>query len=299
MMKKNRIYIIPTRLGVMFLIILSAMLSGSANYNNNLGFLLTFLLGSMAFVSIVHTYRNLAHIGIVPAGARPVFAGKTAVFNFLASVKGRSRPTITFGLPKGPETVFDLFPDLENRVSVETDAGKRGILKHEVLVMTTMYPLGLFRARTRMNQDLECVVYPKPVSCPFEPAKGVSYDTDEKGESRGPGVDDFMGLRSYREGDSLQHISWKAFSRGQGLHTKDFAGTAGSSSVSLDWNIIKGDTELKLSYLCDMVLKAFDRNIVFSLDLPGLSIGPDKGEAHRNRCLKALAMFRLPDRQKT
>ncbi|NIN81862.1 MAG: DUF58 domain-containing protein, partial [Pseudomonas stutzeri] len=38
--------------------------------------------------------------------------------------------------------------------------------------------------------------------------------------------DDFAGLREHREGESLRHISWKAYARGKGLLTKTFQGHA-------------------------------------------------------------------------
>ena len=61
---QRRIFILPTRQGVLFAIVLLIMLIGSINYNNSLGYLLTFLLASLAVVSILHTYRNLLSLKI-------------------------------------------------------------------------------------------------------------------------------------------------------------------------------------------------------------------------------------------
>ena len=47
---RKKIRIRPTRNGLIFIALVLAMFLGSINYNNNLGFLLTFLLGSLAFV---------------------------------------------------------------------------------------------------------------------------------------------------------------------------------------------------------------------------------------------------------
>ena len=54
-LKRRGIGIRPTRHGVIFIALVLSMFLGSLNYNNNLGFLLTFLLGSIAFVSIANT----------------------------------------------------------------------------------------------------------------------------------------------------------------------------------------------------------------------------------------------------
>ncbi|MGD8886577.1 MAG: DUF58 domain-containing protein, partial [Gammaproteobacteria bacterium] len=51
---QRRIFILPTRQGILFAIVLVIMLIGSINYNNSLGYLLTFLLASVAVVSILY-----------------------------------------------------------------------------------------------------------------------------------------------------------------------------------------------------------------------------------------------------
>ena len=56
----RRVYILPTRLGLMFGVTLAIMLVGSINYVLSLGFMLTFVLGGLALAGMVHTVRNLA-----------------------------------------------------------------------------------------------------------------------------------------------------------------------------------------------------------------------------------------------
>ena len=61
---QRRVYVLPTRQGITFAIALLVMLIGSINYNLSLGYVLTFLLAGMGVVSILHTFRNLAHLAI-------------------------------------------------------------------------------------------------------------------------------------------------------------------------------------------------------------------------------------------
>jgi hypothetical protein len=49
--------------------------AGSINYNNNLGFLLTFLLGSLGLTAMMHTFAMLYGLRLTAATATPVFAG--------------------------------------------------------------------------------------------------------------------------------------------------------------------------------------------------------------------------------
>ena len=73
----RNIYILPTGYGMLYLTVLGAMLIGSVNYNNNLGFLLTFLLGSLGLTAMMHTYSMLYGLRLVSATAMPVFAGES------------------------------------------------------------------------------------------------------------------------------------------------------------------------------------------------------------------------------
>ena len=72
----SHLYILPSRQGLLFAVVLLVMLIGSINYSNNMGFMFTFLLGSLALVSILHSYRNLKGITL-RAGRNPppIFSG--------------------------------------------------------------------------------------------------------------------------------------------------------------------------------------------------------------------------------
>lgn len=289
-LQRRGIRIRPTRHGVIFIALVLSMFLGSLNYNNNLGFLLTFLLGSIAFVSIANTYKNVAGITIVSSFTRPVFAGQKAAFEFIISGGATNRVRIGFAFEGHQIAYHDFVGHTDNRIQVFARVASRGILKPGPLLIHSDYPLGLFRVGRRIDPDLACIVYPKPLPGNLKtidarsPAGGdVNYG--------GPGSDDFTGLKSYAPGDPIQRISWKASSRGQGLFTKDFIGQYGSA-VFLDWHSLKTpDSEQKLSLLCHMVLKAYQNDLSFGLRLPGNSLGPSKGRGHKIRCLKALALF--------
>jgi uncharacterized protein (DUF58 family) len=288
--KKKQICIRPTPYGILFIIILLGMLLGSVNYANNLGFLLTFLLGSMAFVSIVHTYKNLSGIRLISVGTGPVFANDKTVFQFVFRVPHKLHPSLACGFDTGNQVVQDLDCDIDNRMLLSFQVEKRGVFKADPIRISTVYPLGLFSASARLRVDVEYIVYPNPISGPINLSNGMD-GSGQKGKKEQCDVDDFKGLRSYQEGDPVQRISWKTYSRGQGLFTKIFVSPTGNKTV-LDWSRLKEpDVEKKLSVFCYGVLTAHRQNIVYGLNIPGATIAPGKGETHKHRCLKALAMF--------
>jgi uncharacterized protein (DUF58 family) len=289
-LRKSRLQIKPTRYGVIFILLVLGMFAGSINYNNNLGFLLTFLLVSMAFVSIIHTYKNISGFKIISTATQPVFAGDQATFEFIAEDSGTNRPGIGISFSKEKAAIFNFEKGSNIRLKVGAHASSRGMLRPGPLLIYSDYPLGFFRVQSRLHLDLECLVYPKPLKGKVK-SVAVRYTADTAGGFSGSGTDDFQGLKAYLPGDPLQRISWKASSRGRGLFTKDFKGQSGESFY-LDWYSLKGpDTEQKLSLLCSAVLQAMQLNLSYGLKLPGKTIEPGTGQIHKNRCLKTLALF--------
>ena len=83
--------------------------------------------------------------------------------------------------------------------------------------------------------------------------------------------------------------------KGQSLQSKQYSAFA-DSSVWLDWEALPGvDQELRLSYLCYWALQYDSRNFEYGLRLPGLIIAPNVGLKHREKVLKALALYNLSE----
>lgn len=289
--KKDRITCFSTRYGGLFIVALLGMLMGSINYNNNLGFLFTFLLGSMLLVSLVHSYRNIQGIVLDKLQALPVFETQDAIFEMKLRLLPRQRMAVRFRLDDGKDVMVDRMSGSRMRVSVALPTRKRGRVSPRVLTIISEYPFGLFGFQTTRQLFADCLVYPKPV-----PVQNLSMqDLFQAHSAEGVAVDsveDFKGLRTFQNGDAPQHIFWKAFSKGQGLMVKEFMGGA-APRLCFSWEKIKqGDVEKKLSMLCGMVLKAHGMKLTYGIRLPGQLIAPGKGERHKHACLRALALFR-------
>ena len=280
----------PTRFGWMFIIALVSMLLGSINYNNNLGFLFTFLLGSMAFVSIIHTYGNIKSIAVEAIRSQPVFESQDAVFE--VTLKPRPTPYfgLRFGLNDSQETLVRSTAEIGNHVAMIVKSPRRGRLCVDRLKVETEYPFGLFRIRRSIPVVGTGLIYPKPIPVNQLSARDLMAVHQSQGGVRSAG-DDFKGLRTFQNGDALKHIFWKAFSKGQGLLVKEF-GQSASPELCLNWDKINSkQTEKKLSILCAMVLKAHNLKLAYGISLPGKIIAPRNGNQHKHACLRALALF--------
>jgi uncharacterized protein (DUF58 family) len=281
----------PTRYGALYFAMLAALLLGSVNHNSNLGYIITFLLNGMALVSLFHSWRNISDISAAAVRARPVFALQSAFFDIQLRSERRDHPGLSLSFPGGVPTETNLCRDTQQMVQVALHAPKRGLLRPGVLIIATDYPLGLFLVWRSIPVFSTCLVYPAPAAGPLMPVPGPDEKNSE-GDAGGRGVDDFSGLETYQPGDPLQHISWKAYSRGQGLHTKKFEGWQGKSMYFSPDALAGTDFELKLSRICHMIITAEAMRIAYGLRLGELVIRPATGEKHKRQCLRELALTR-------
>lgn len=287
---QRRVFILPTRQGLIFGGIIMLMLLGSVNYDLSLGFILSFLLGAAGIQSMLHTFRNIAHLRISPGRTVPVFAGELAHFHINISNSTRAH-RYSIGVTADQQTAdyVDVNAGSEVTAVVPVPAARRGWLRPGRLTLFTRFPTGLFRAWSYADMDMQCLVYPAP-AIPGLPLPPVAAG-DGDGGMHGRGQDEFSGLRAYRPGDSPRHIAWKAVARDSTLLTKQFAGRA-DAELWLSWDVLPPamGSELRLSHLARWVIDADALNLVYGLRIPGNTVLPATGTAHRAECLRILAL---------
>lgn len=291
---QRRIFILPTRQGVGFAFVLLLMLLGDINYNLSLGYALTFLLGTLALLTMLHAFRNLAQLEIRAGRVDAVFAGDRAQFAFhLHNRSGLPRYRLNLRGEGGHGITFDIPARQGIEVKLPIPAPQRGWLESGRLTLFTEFPLGLFYAWSYLQFDTRCLVYPKPAAPLPLPA---SLAPDGAGSLTVAGDEDFSGLRAYLDGDTPQRIAWKALAREQGLQVKQFSAQQGRE-LDLDWALLPAlGAERKLAILARWVLDADAQESHYGLRLPGTELPPRSGAAHRAECLRALALFDVKPR---
>jgi uncharacterized protein (DUF58 family) len=300
LLTQRRIFILPSRTGYFFAFVLLLLLIASINYNLSLGFLLTFLLASMGGMSMLHTFRNLSRLSITPGKAEPVFAGDVAHFHLVMHNPGVARFSVGIRQAKvrDAESAFgDIVPASANQpgssnLTLPVVATARGRLASGRIEIFTEYPVGLFHAWSYVDFGMTTLVYPKPD--PGAGALPIAAHGNGEGNIPVAGDEEFQSLRAYRPGDTPRQIAWKALAREQGLLVKEF-GTTTSADLWLDYEALAGlGVEARLQRLTWWVMEAERTLVPYGLKLPGETIAPNMGRAHRDACLEALALFRLP-----
>lgn len=285
---RRRIYVLPTRYGLFFAMLMSAMTLGALNYNNNPALILCFLLLSAAHTALLRGYLGMRGVQLEAVGADPVHAGESQELRLLFDAsETRRRPGLV--LQQGGQSIaFSLEPGQRTEVRLRRTAPRRGLVPVGRLKLTTRHPLGLFVVWSWLHPAVDTLVYPTPeAAAPPLPGYG-----DRGQPRRRRGLDEEPhSLRSYRGGDPLRLIAWKRSARSNHLMVREYESPAGAD-VLLDWTQLAGiDHEIRLRRLTRWVLDAERLSMRSTLVLPGTRLGPGSGGAHVHACLRALALM--------
>jgi uncharacterized protein (DUF58 family) len=286
---RRRLYILPTRAGFGFGFLWILMLLAGLNYGNSLALFFTFLLAGFALVAMNDCHRNLLGLTLVSVSAPAVFARSAGALELvLEHPAPRARPGVQAAFDDGPLAGVDLAPRGRARLELPLAPARRGIVRFERLRLTSSHPFGLFRTWTWVHLPIEVLVYPHPSgSLPRPITSGHTAGVSSRG---GSGLDEWMGLRPFRDGDSPRRVDWKAYARGAPLLVKEYS-PAGADLCLFDFAQLRiPDIEARLSQLARWVIDAEAGGERYGLTLPGVELAPNRGPEHRHRCLAALAL---------
>jgi len=289
---RRRVYILPTRVGLMLAFTLTAMLIAGLNYNSNLGLAFAFLMAGVSLVTMHHCNRNLLGLQVDVTAETDAFAGREASFQFmLRNDSGVDRRDIEIRcLDSG--AIRCVPAGSSEPMTVVMPTPQRGVIRLTQFELRTLYPFGWFHAWTYVQSVLTAYVAPAPYGTRALPAaEGSGYVS--RSELRGD--EDFAGLRTYQPGMPLKHMAWKVLARGGEAAVRSYTSLAAQPEW-LEWSSLEGlDVETRLSQLCLWVLESEAAQRVYGLRIPSLEIPPSRGAAHRFACLRALAMHGIAE----
>jgi hypothetical protein len=269
----RRVYIVPSRLGLLFGGVLLILLMGSINYALSLGFALTFLLAGAGLAGMVQTARNLARLAVQAGRAEPAFAGGHALYRLvLANAAAFDRPEILLRhVASGAQCRLDVAAAGSAEAVLAVPAARRGWQPLGRVMLETRFPLGLFRAWSFVEPECRCLVYPRPEPGALPPHAPSLQAGGARAHAQGS--DDFSGLRAYQPSDSPRRSLDPHAQRETDSEAVRWRG-GGELWLTLGPAHLIG-LESRLSRLAGWVLAA-ERSAAHNLRLPGGS--PGRGE---------------------
>jgi uncharacterized protein (DUF58 family) len=285
----RRIYILPTRPGWIFALLILVTFIAGMNYGNGLALLFAFWMAGFALVAMVQTQRNLAATRILSGSAEPAFAGESVVVTIAMSTRAVAGD-LALSIDGDAAASAEIAPD--GRICVQISAHHRGRWRSPPLRLSSTAPFGLFKTWTWLSPDLSTLVYPRPAGIlPMPDSPG-----DEGGNGRQSGdQDELAWLRDFRTGDSPRQVAWKAFARGAPLLVREYRGSA-LAARDFDFTTMQDpDIESRLSQLARWCTDAASCAEAWTLRLPGERPLAGQGKEHLEQCLRNLALYGLPD----
>src|SRR5690554_6519629 len=284
LLTQKNLFILPTAAGVVFGVLLLIMLLTAINYQNSLIYLVTFLLGAV-FVGAMHqTHRNLSGLELTLVQAGEGFAGDDILFRLRAAA-GKDDAIAIMLSDDDTQVRLGHVPSGQSAdVALPVGSAFRGYLRPDSIRIETRFPFGLLKAWSWMRPVSAGVVFPRPIAAPGVMSSGG--DEEQTTSTRSPEGNGHAEFRAWGG-----RVMWKRFARSGQMVVADWEADKGSPHW-LDFNAFAGaDHELRLGYLSWLVVERGKSGARFGLNLPGQVIDPDSGQAHANRCLRALAVW--------
>ncbi len=252
---RRRLYILPTRGGLAFGALVFVMLLAGLNYANSLALFLTFLLAAFALVVMQLCHRNLLGVEVIALQAPPVFAARAATLLVtLGNPSAAPRLRVAAGLEGAPRALADIGAHSRVLIKVPLAPQSRGVsadrarADHHGAPVWAVPCLDL-GARAAGTGGL-------PGADRSRPPPHTSAHKPGTRAPGGAGVDEWLGLRPFRDGDSPRQVDWKAYAREAPLMVKEYQ-PVGSDLRWFDFAQLTGlDTEARLAQLARWVVDA-------------------------------------------
>lgn len=239
LLSHNTIYILPSKLGALFLCLTLVLFIVGVNYQNNLLLLSSYLFILLQIYAFFMSFKNLYRIELELIDIQSTFApGKP-----IAKVKVSSiMPYRSLFVCLGNNTHRVDLVDEATFELIQLPYESRGKYTLPRFLIFSNYPLGLVKAFSYWQPPSSVYVYP-PLS-----SKVKEFEFNQI-----QGLDlEYQGINSFTSSDNPVRMSWKHVARTGDLYIKRFEQPMfeqSDSEVYLNYNEEVGDKEQRLSSL--------------------------------------------------
>jgi uncharacterized protein (DUF58 family) len=282
----------PNRFGFVFFLVFLLMLLVGGTYQNNLVFMMAFILLALGLVTIIQTARNIRDLELVFLEVESDFTekkslarvvvrnnGKDPVYNIKVGVENLKKRR--FFRPDLHSGVIEQIPpqslaQIEITYPLVKAWGRYGIDRVD---LATSYPYGLFKTWVVGKRSAEFFVYPQPAG------------QQELPVTRSLIGEDFSGHRPFSTGDSFSRVDWKLVARGRGLNTKEY-NSANEEKITFEMSDLK---QQSIEQAVQWVTLCQENRIEYSLRTDDRTIGFGNSTSHYHDVLKTLVKEFLKD----
>lgn len=261
----------------------------AVNTGNNLLYIVVSVLLSNMLLSGILSYINLKGIKVRLVPPQEVYALRDVPFKVFASREGRFPSFMVEVINEWDRVLFPYIRRKEVGKELKFHFQKRGIVEGIKLTVSSEFPLGMFMRFYDIHTPLKILVFPKPIPTKEFLNKGFKNKEGFQESFITFGYEELKEIKDYR-GEPMKLIHWKISAKTDSLKVKDMSSLE-RGTVILSIDSVSGDVETKLSKLTYLVNELMGKGYAVGIDLGKEKIPPGKGEKHRLKILKALALY--------
>ena len=287
MRKKQRIYILPTRMGGYFNGLIFLMFLLAVGYSNNLLLIFTLFLFGFNLLWVIQTHFHLHALKLKSLQIQDGFAGEKSFVTIHWS-KTPSLPHRWELSLHSDNDDFELLSAQETPLVTrgQFDLKSRGVLHLRHLKIKSLMPFGLYASWIYVPVSSKLWVYPARLK-QYSPIP--QHDSLEEGDNKSArkGPHDVWNLATY-QGEDSRRISWKHYARSGDLVVKE-----GEDTVKnyVHFTLLKNpeNKEYYLSKMCSQIMECSAADTLFSMEIPSKKKLKGNSQKHLTDCLRELA----------
>lgn len=290
---RRQLYILPTRIGWYFALILLALFGIAVKFDNQSAFMMLFILVALGLVAMVYTHNNVIGLTLSGQPSRATFLGEPAVFPVTISANSDKHRHAIWLICGGFNRLTELNAGRRQHIELTLPTVQRGYLQCDPINLSSQFPIGVFFCWTkRFISDQRCLVYPQPINLISFPEHGNSSGEQQPNNKLQIGNEDYSGMKNYQPGDRIRDIHWPSVAKTNKLISIEYENQS-NSAVNLSWFSLPANMGLedRLSQLCYWVVDAEQKTLRYQLEMPNHTVEFDSGFEHFHKCLSVLALW--------
>ena len=290
---RKQLYILPTRVGWYYALILIALFGIAIKFDNQSAFMMLFILVAIGLIAMAYTHNNVIGMSLDSHPSKSVFLGTPAIFPMTVSNNSRKPRRAVWLIAGGFHQLTALGPGEQQTVELKLPTIQRGYLPCEPVSLSSLYPIGIFFCWSKRFISAErCLVYPQPLDLVPFPEDGSNQGKEQARSNVRLGAEDYAGMKNYQDGDRMRDIHWPSLAKTNKLVSIQYENHS-NNSVNLSWFNLPTTLTLedRLSQLCYWVVDAEKSDQRYQLEMPNHTIEFDKGMTHYHECLRVLALW--------
>ncbi|MHB1946974.1 MAG: hypothetical protein ACYCQI_02525 [Gammaproteobacteria bacterium] len=289
-LNSRNIYILPSGFGLIYSLVVIILFLVSINYQINTVFLMTFLLITIGLVSAWEAHANFNNLSFRFITIEDAEQGTPAKIAVFIQANDKCRFGIEFQIASQPKIRLEKIPPEGLQFIIPIETKTRGYFSVPKIVISSLYPFGIFRVWSYAYFEEYYYVYPQPIDPGFWPDPCLYQDIKKNYTT---GDEEFYDLKLVENPWTEPHlIAWKIAAKGQGWYLKKMASNEADYWLFKLTDLAGHNLEIKLQHLSYWLQTAESNNLIYALKLTASShIKFGRGKEHLKHCLRQLALY--------